>query len=91
MATVQVARPRSSPLVDENIAFDTETLTSPVGEEVTIEYDNRDDVPHNLRILTEDGEEPATEIETGPVTQTLTSPSTRRVPTPTSATSTLSR
>jgi plastocyanin len=64
--------PTQLTLVAENIAFDTETLTAPVGEEVTIEYDNRDDVPHNLHILTEDGEEPATEIETGPVTQTLT-------------------
>ncbi len=59
-------------LVAEDVAFDTNMLAAQVGEEVTVEYDIRDEVPHNLHVITDSGEDPKTEVETGPTTQTLT-------------------
>lgn len=59
-------------LVAEDVAFDTNVLTAPAGEEVTMEYDIRDVVPHNLHIITDSGEEPKTEVQAGPAMQTLT-------------------
>ena len=59
-------------LVAEDVAFDTKVLTAPAGEEVTVEYDIRDEVPHNLHIITDSGEDPKTEVQTGPTMQTLT-------------------
>lgn len=59
-------------LVAEDVAFDTNMLTAPAGEEVTVEYDIRDVVPHNLHIITDSGEEPKTEVQAGPTIQSLT-------------------
>jgi plastocyanin len=59
-------------LVAEDIAFNTNMLAAPAGEEVSLEYDIRDEVPHNLHIITDSGEEPKTEVQAGPAMQTLT-------------------
>lgn len=37
-------------LVAENNAFDTGTITVPAGSGVTVNFDNRDTVPHNLAV-----------------------------------------
>lgn len=58
-------------LVAENIAFDAETITVTAGREVTITFENRDSIAHNLRIVGPDGDF-ATEVASGPVTQELT-------------------
>ncbi|MEQ8719049.1 MAG: cupredoxin domain-containing protein [Acidimicrobiales bacterium] len=58
-------------LVAENIAFDAETITVTAGREVTITFENRDSIAHNLRIVGPDGDF-ATEVASGPVTQQLT-------------------
>jgi plastocyanin len=59
-------------IVGDDLEFDVETLTVPAGQEVTITFENREDlVAHNLRVIAGD-EEFKTETETGPKTQTLT-------------------
>jgi plastocyanin len=58
-------------LVAENVSFDAETITVTAGREVTITFENRDSIAHNLRIVGPDGDF-ATEIASGPVTQELT-------------------
>jgi outer membrane protein assembly factor BamB/plastocyanin len=66
-------------LVAENIAFNTDTITVPAGAEVTVNFDNRDSVPHNFAVY----ENPSAmtpifvgEIFTGPgeMTYTFTAP-----------------
>ncbi|MBW3579765.1 MAG: cupredoxin domain-containing protein [Actinobacteria bacterium] len=36
-----------------------------------MDYDIRDEVPHNLHIVTDNDEEPKTEVQNGPAIQTL--------------------
>lgn len=54
----------------QDIAFDTDEISLPANQEVTIEFDNRDSITHNVAILTEeDGESLfAGEIFAGPDT-----------------------
>jgi len=62
-------------LVAENIAFDTDTITVPAGSEVTVNFDNRDAVPHNFAVYENSaGENPifVGEIFTGPAQMTYT-------------------
>lgn len=40
-------------LTAENTAFDTETITVPAGANVTVVFENKDRVPHNLAVYTE--------------------------------------
>jgi plastocyanin len=54
-------------------SFDIESFEVPVGEEVTLTYDNADDgVAHNIHVDTGSDPEPTTELAVGPVTQELT-------------------
>ena len=39
----------------ENMAFSTDTITAPAGEDFTISFTNNDTVPHNLSVYTEEG------------------------------------
>lgn len=58
-------------MVAENLAWNVECLTVPVGTEITFTVDNRDrSVGHNLSVFGPSGRE-KTDIETGPATQTL--------------------
>jgi plastocyanin len=41
----------------ENMAFSTDTITAPAGEDFTISYTNNDTVPHKLSVYTEEGGE----------------------------------
>jgi plastocyanin len=55
-----------------NLAFDTDTLNVPAGEEFVIEFDNQEDVPHNVAIYS--GEDLAEaffqgEVFNGPATR----------------------
>lgn len=62
-------------LVAENTAFDTGTLTVPPGAEVTVNFDNRDTVPHNLAVYETASAENAIfvgEIFSGPAQMTYT-------------------
>ncbi|HDR73782.1 MAG TPA: hypothetical protein ENN85_07720 [Methanoculleus sp.] len=62
-------------LVAENVAFDTGTLTVPSGAEVTVSFDNRDSVPHNLAVYeTVSADNPVFvgEIFSGPAQMTYT-------------------
>lgn len=58
-------------LVAEDVSFDADTITVAAGRAVTITFENRDSIAHNLRIVGPDGDF-ATEIAAGPVTQELT-------------------
>lgn len=59
-------------IVAEKIAWDVDCLRAPAGEPLTIVVDNRDDgVNHNIAFNDSPGE-PATKLESGPVTQELT-------------------
>lgn len=54
-------------------SFDIEAFEVPVGEEVTVTYENEHEgVPHNLHVDTGGPDEPTTEVVEGPVTQELT-------------------
>lgn len=46
-------------LVAENISFDQDTLTVPAGAQVTIEFENRDALPHNFSLYETDAAEEA--------------------------------
>ena len=55
------------------LSFDIESFAVPVGEEVTLTYENEHEgVPHNVHVDTGGADEPATEVAEGPVTQELT-------------------
>ncbi len=41
----------------EEMAFSTDTITAPAGEDFTISFTNNDTVPHNLSVYTEEGGE----------------------------------
>jgi plastocyanin len=59
-------------IVEKDYRFDPETIRAPIGRELVVVIDNRDQrVGHNVRFPTLDGH-PATKIETGPGYQTLT-------------------
>ncbi len=56
-----------------DLSFDIEAFEVPVGEEVTLTYENEHEgVPHNVRVDTGGPDEPMTEVAKGPVTQELT-------------------
>ena len=60
-------------LVAQNITFDQDILTVPVGEEVTVTYEPLDSgVSHNLHVIVSSERNFSTVITSGPVTQTLT-------------------
>ena len=60
-------------VVGKDILFDTDVVTVPAGEEVTITFENQDDgVPHNFRVQAGAEGDFKTEIESGPISQTLT-------------------
>ncbi len=60
-------------LVAQNITFDQDILTVPVGEEVTVTYEHLDSgVSHNLHVIVSSERNFSTVITSGPVTQTLT-------------------
>lgn len=60
-------------ITSTDLSFDIESFSVPVGEEVTLTYENEHDgVPHNVHVETGDADEPATEVAEGPVTQELT-------------------
>ncbi len=40
-------------LTAENMAFNTDTITVPAGANVTVVFENKDRVPHNLAVYTE--------------------------------------
>lgn len=40
-----------------DMAFDTDTLTAPAGEEIVVTFTNNDTVPHNFSVYTEEGGE----------------------------------
>ncbi|MDG6256959.1 MAG: PQQ-binding-like beta-propeller repeat protein [Methanomicrobiaceae archaeon] len=66
-------------LVADDIEFDTDTITVPAGAEVTVNFDNRDALPHNLAVYENtSGMNPifVGEIFTGPeeMTYTFTAP-----------------
>jgi plastocyanin len=58
------------PVVAQGTAFDTSQLSLPTGGDVLIAFDNRDPLPHNVAIYTEQGGDPLFqgEIITGPAT-----------------------
>ena len=65
----------------ENIAFDKSTIRVPAGADVTVVFDNRDSIPHNLAIYETKAATKAIfvgEIITGPriITYRFTAPST---------------
>lgn len=58
-------------LVAQGIAFDTDTISLPADQASTLTFDNRDTVPHNVAIYTDDSLSEALfqgEIVTGPAT-----------------------
>ena len=57
----------------ENIAFSTNCLVAPAGEDFTIEYSNLEAVPHNLALYLEQGGEliAGTEVAAGPLDDPL--------------------
>ncbi len=60
-------------LVAQNITFDQDILTVPVGEEVTVTHEHLDSgVSHNLHVIVSSERNFSTVITSGPVTQTLT-------------------
>ena len=60
-------------LVAQNITFDQDILTVPVGEEVTVTYEHLvSGVSHNLHVIVSSERNFSTVITSGPVTQTLT-------------------
>ena len=60
-------------ITSTGLTFDIESFAVPVGEEVTLTYENEHDgVLHNVHVDTGEAEEPATELAEGPVTQELT-------------------
>ena len=60
-------------ITSTDLSFDIEAFEVPVGEEVTVTYENdHEGVPHNLHVDTGGPDEPITEVEDGPVTQELT-------------------
>ena len=66
-----VGADRGITIVAEDLAFDPERVSAPVGT-VEITLDNRDDgVAHNI-VVTGNGVDEGTELERGPVTQELT-------------------
>ena len=59
-------------IVADNVEWDTDRIEAPADRDFTIAIDNRDDgVQHNLHVK-DAPDEPATELEAGPVVQTLT-------------------
>jgi plastocyanin len=60
-------------ITSTDLSFDIEAFEVPVGEEVTVTYENEHEgVPHNLHVDTGGPDEPTTEVVDGPVTQELT-------------------
>lgn len=60
-------------ITSTDLTFDIEAFEVPVGEEVTLTYENEHEgVPHNVRVDTGGPDEPLTEVAKGPLTQELT-------------------
>ena len=60
-------------ITSTDLSFDVESFAVPVGEEVTLTYENEHEgVPHNVHVDTGEADEPTTEVVEGPVTQELT-------------------
>ena len=69
-AAAEVGADGSVTIVAEDLAFEPERVSAPVGT-VEITLDNRDDgVAHNI-VVTGNGVDEGTELERGPVTQEL--------------------
>ncbi len=59
-------------ITSTDLSFDIESFAVPVGEEVTLTYENdHEGVPHNVHLDTGGDDEPTTEVAKGPVTQEL--------------------
>jgi plastocyanin len=62
-------------LVAENIQFDTDEIVVPAGEELTLIFENRDGVPHDFILFTDETMTEdvfGTDLYTGPVTEEYT-------------------
>ncbi len=60
-------------ITSPDLSFDIEAFEVPVGEPVTITYENaQEGVAHNIRVDTGGEDEPVTEVANGVVTQELT-------------------
>ncbi len=60
-----VPSPVQIELEAEDISFDQESMTAPAGVEVTMEFKNRDEVPHNFALY--ESEEAQNEIFSGEI------------------------
>jgi plastocyanin len=68
-------------LVAQGMAFDQKTITVPVGAQVTMNFNNKDSVPHNFALYTDSSATKSIfvgEIISGPktITYTFTAPAT---------------
>ena len=80
-ATTAAANAVTIDLVAQNMAFDKNTITVKAGAQVTINFNNKDSMPHNVAIYNDQSAAQVIykgEVFTGPATKTytFTAPST---------------